>query len=377
MRKNGFQKALALVLSLGLMASMSVSAMAAGLSNFEKVNAYTPGQFEDVPADSWCADTVQAAYQYGLMNGKSETRFDPSGDLTVAQTIVMAARMHSIYNSGEADFETGTSPWYAPYLAYAMENGILEGDLPAYDVPVQRSQFAVILGAALPDRELKAVNSIEEDSIPDVPEGVAYGAAVYRLYRAGVLTGNDAKGTFAPGSKITRGAAAAIIGRMADPSLRKSLTLKQPPFTPVAVDKLANLKSLKKKCTDAEFQQAYNKAVELVTPVAKSSREEQLRYIKDELRSMLDSGKVAYTTDVPHYNDPYGYFIAGVSSCAGCTRATGICLNVLGIPYEHVNENQWRHQWCRVKMQDGTYWICDAFGLYSGPEPAPYVHPYL
>ena len=173
MRKNGFQKALALVLSLGLMASMSVSAMAAGLSNFEKVNAYTPGQFEDGPADSWCADTVQAAYHYGLMNGKSETRFDPSGDLTVAQTIVMAARMHSIYNSGEADFETGTSPWYAPYLAYAMENGILEGDLPAYDVPVQRSQFAVILGAALPDRELKAVNSIEEDSIPDVPEGVA------------------------------------------------------------------------------------------------------------------------------------------------------------------------------------------------------------
>ena len=47
------------------------------------------------------------------------------------------------------------------------------------------------------------------------------------------------------------------------------------------------------------------------------------------------------------------------------------------IPYEHVNENQWSHQWCRVPMPDGSYWICDAYGLYCGPEPAPYQHPYL
>ena len=66
-----------------------------------------------------------------------------------------------------------------------------------------------------------------------------------------------------------------------------------------------------------------------------------------------------------------------VASCAGCTRTTGLCLNMLGIPYEHVNENQWSHQWCRVPMPDGSYWICDAYGLYCGPEPAPYQHPYL
>lgn len=49
---------------------------------------------------------------------------------------------------------------------------------------------------------------------------------------------------------------------------------------------------------------------------------------------------------------------------------------MLGIPYEHVNENQYSHQWCRVPVGD-TYWICDAYGLYSGPEPAPYQHPYF
>ena len=63
---------------------------------------------------------------------------------------------------------------------------------------------------------------------------------------------------------------------------------------------------------------------------------------------MVDDGTVAYSTDVPHYNDAYGYLVLHVASCAGCTRTTGLCLNMLGIPYEHVNENQWSHQWCRA-----------------------------
>ena len=46
------------------------------------------------------------------------------------------------------------------------------------------------------------------------------------------------------------------------------------------------------------------------------------------------------------------------------------------IPYEHVNENQYSHQWCRINV-NGTYWISDAYGLYCGPEPAPYAHPWF
>lgn len=146
-------------------------------------------------------------------------------------------------------------------------------------------------------------------------------------------------------------------------------------FTPVAMKDLANLKSLQKKATDDQLAQAYDIALEIVKPLAGLSREEQLVGIKDALRAMFDSG-MEYSTSAEHYNDPYGYFVLGVASCAGCTRATGLCLNILGIPYEHVNENQWGHQWCRVNV-DGTYWICDAYGLYAGPEPAPYTHPYL
>lgn len=145
----------------------------------------------------------------------------------------------------------------------------------------------------------------------------------------------------------------------------------------VPASQLANRKSLQKGCTNAEFQQAYDRAAILVSTMIGDSREDQLVEIAQGVRVLTDFGLVQYTTSVPHYNDPYGYFITGVGSCAGATRATGLCLNMLGIPYEHVNENQWSHQWCRVPMADGTYWIVDPYGLYVGPEPAPYTHPYL
>ena len=80
-------------------------------------------------------------------------------------------------------------------------------------------------------------------------------------------------------------------------------------------------------------------------------------------------------TSVPQYNTPYGYLVNRIASCAGCARATGLCLNILGIPYEHVNENKWLHQWCRVRLDNGAFWISDAFGLYVGPEHSPYRHP--
>lgn len=144
---------------------------------------------------------------------------------------------------------------------------------------------------------------------------------------------------------------------------------------PVPLKKLANYSSLKKRMTNEEFVAAYNVALQIVTPLANKSKEEQLEGIAVSLREIFESGMV-YSTTNSHYNDPYGYLILGTASCAGCARTTGLCLNILGIPYEHVNENQWSHQWCRVDV-NGTFWICDAFGLYCGPEPAPYVHPYI
>lgn len=145
----------------------------------------------------------------------------------------------------------------------------------------------------------------------------------------------------------------------------------------VPLNQLANLKSLKKSCTDEEFQEVYSLLIMDVSEMTDLSFEDKLYSCAGLVRYLVDNGYVVYTTSTPHYNDPYGYFVIGVGSCAGATRATGLLLNMLGISYEHVNENQWSHQWCRVLAPDGTYWVVDAYGLYVGPEPSAYGHPYF
>ena len=216
------------VLSLLLAGVMAASALpgiasAAGLSNFQKSNTYTPGQFADVPAGSWYAAGVQSAYELGLMTGTSGTAFDPSGNLTLAETVVLAARLHSIYTGDGASF-TGGATWYQPYVDYAIQNGIIaSGAYSDYSATATRAQFASILAAALPSEALPAINTVT--ALPDVDANATYAAAALKLYNAGILTGSDASGTFNPTSYIQRSEVATIVTRMADQSQRKTFTL--------------------------------------------------------------------------------------------------------------------------------------------------------
>ena len=148
----------------------------------------------------------------------------------------------------------------------------------------------------------------------------------------------------------------------------------RPDFRPVPASSLSNGKNLRRKQTPEQFQQAYDIAVSVVAPLAGLPREQQLIGIAKALRGLFDQGGM-YSHDLPYYNTPYGYLVRRIASCAGSTRATGLCLSILGIPYEHVNPYKWAHQWCRVRLPDGSFWIVDPFGLYVGAEHLPYRHP--
>lgn len=219
MKKRICSLLLAVALLLGLLPSAF-----AGYENFTAQTTYTPGQFTDVSEGAWYADNVRAAYEYGLINGQSATRFAPDSSLTVAEAVKLAACLHSIYNTGSAEFAS-SSPWYQTYVDYALQNGILKAARSDYTQPASRAVFASVLAAALPAEALTAINTIEDGAIPDVSMSASYADAVYLLYRAGVLTGSDSAGRFMPSSTIKRSEAAAIVTRMADPSLRRTISL--------------------------------------------------------------------------------------------------------------------------------------------------------
>lgn len=146
-------------------------------------------------------------------------------------------------------------------------------------------------------------------------------------------------------------------------------------FRPVAMRKLQCYKGYRKHMTDAQFKKAYKKALKIVMPAGDLDRKSQLQYVTSALRRYFDEN-MSYESKKAHYNDPYGYLCLKRASCAGAARTTRLCLNILGVRAEHVNENKWTHQWCRVKVGK-SYWIADPYGMYCGKEPAKRKHPYL
>ena len=187
--------------------------------------------FTDVPKDAWYSSYVDAANKMGLVNGMTETTFVPKGELTVAQAVKLAAVMNQKYTTGAVSLTNGT-PWYTTYAAYCRDNGILAPDGSSegltYDKvmaepnrPITRGEYAWLFSRALPDEALPARNTIPDGSIPDVGSlDSATRLGIYKLYRAGVVNGNDAKGTFLPASQIKRSEVAAIVVRMMDAGTR-------------------------------------------------------------------------------------------------------------------------------------------------------------
>ena len=194
------------------------------LNNFAHVNTYTPGQFSDVKASDWFSNDVAMAYELGLMKGARESDFNATGNLTIAESITLAARIHSIYMNDSESFTQG-SPWYRVYIDYALNNGIIKNEYSDYNKTATRKEIANIFVSALPISALAIINDVDAGMIPDVPIDLNESNSIYMLYRAGILTGSDAIGTFYPNTNIGRNAAAAIVSRMTNESFRKSIKL--------------------------------------------------------------------------------------------------------------------------------------------------------
>lgn len=198
------------------------SAGTTGLDNFTKTCSYYNGLFWDVDERNvthWFAANVASAYELGLMKGTGAGVFAPGDSVSAAQAVTLAARLHSIYHTGQERFETyDGGEWYDPYVDYAREQGILTRDYDL-DEPVTRWEFAHILAQALPQEALTPINP--ESSFADA-QSIPYPADAEMLYRAGVLTGvpQDGQLYFMPMNTITRGETAAIVTRMARPALR-------------------------------------------------------------------------------------------------------------------------------------------------------------
>jgi hypothetical protein len=118
-----------------LLASLLATVMVVSLlpmsvlaSNFVKSETWNDALFSDVAQNDWFYDSVKGAYELDLMAGTGDGKFNPAGEISLAETVTIAARIHSIHATGEEAFAHG-APWYQVYVDYALNNGILSSEL--------------------------------------------------------------------------------------------------------------------------------------------------------------------------------------------------------------------------------------------------------
>lgn len=198
--------------------------------------------FTDVPSGSWYREYVRAAWENGLINGVAEHSFAPDGTLSLSQAVTLAARMHQLDQEGTVTLVNGEDIWYAPYVDYAEETGIIEREYYAgrWEETATRSEFIEIFYSAFPASEYTEINIVDDGAIPDVHPSQSYGPEVYAFYRAGILTG-DENFYFHPNAAITRSEVSAIMARMFTPSLRSSVELRSKQTSPDPLTPVPNL----------------------------------------------------------------------------------------------------------------------------------------
>ena len=112
--------------------------------------AETPLPFTDVTEGDWFYDAVRCAYETGLMDGVGDNLFAPNSETTRAQLVTILYRLAGQPepggDSGFSDVETGI--WYTDAVAWAAENGIVNGVSDTEFAPgddITREQLAAIL----------------------------------------------------------------------------------------------------------------------------------------------------------------------------------------------------------------------------------------
>lgn len=106
--------------------------------------------FSDVKESDWFYEEVAYVYANNIMNGISDTKFDPNGTLTRAMVVTMLYRVAgepNAYDTGAfSDVQSGQ--WYADAVAWAAHNEIVEGmggGKFAPNAAITREQLATIL----------------------------------------------------------------------------------------------------------------------------------------------------------------------------------------------------------------------------------------
>ena len=178
-------------------------------------------RFADAEPDRWYGAAVDYADACGLMNGTGNGTFSPASTLTRAMFVTILGRMAGVREgdySGSSFSDVKTGTWYAPFVQWGAENGIVNGVGEGQFAPnslVTREQMAVLItryadaeGYSLP----AGVSAVAAFRDAGQISGWAY-ESVERMRQTALLNG-DPQGNFNPRSGASRAEAATVFMRL-------------------------------------------------------------------------------------------------------------------------------------------------------------------
>lgn len=177
--------------------------------------------FKDVKADAWYYDYVKEAYDEGIMQGKSSDTFEPECEMTRAELVTVLCRLADEESEGKGEFlaftDTSSTAWYADYVGWAKDKGIVTGyedNTFRPDAPVKRDELAVFIGRFMTEEKMRTYNKPLIDEFEDV-EQIPTWAKVHvdKLRKFGLVEG-DNNGSFNPSSSATRAEISKIAGNL-------------------------------------------------------------------------------------------------------------------------------------------------------------------
>ena len=179
-----------------------------------------PLPFHDVTEGDWFYDAVRYAYENGLMDGVGEGLFAPNSETTRAQLVTILYRLAGQPAvSGDlpfTDVEAGT--WYTDAVAWAAENGIVNGTTDATFAPgedITREQLVTILYRYAESKGYDVSASADLSGYPDAGQVQDYAQpAMAWAVAEGIVEGVD--GTLNPAGNASRAQIATILMRFCE-----------------------------------------------------------------------------------------------------------------------------------------------------------------
>lgn len=191
-----------------------------GYNGYEKPDDPPAGlPFTDVEEGKWYHESIEYAYENGLMNGISATRFSPDEPVTRGMFVTILGRMSGVDTeayTGSAFLDVDMTRYYGPYVAWAHENGIVDGvggGMFSPDGQITREQMCKIIYGYLTYAD-KAIGGGPVEKFTDDGE-ISHWAhdSVYALAGAGIIKGVGG-GAFSPKGSATRAECATIMMRV-------------------------------------------------------------------------------------------------------------------------------------------------------------------